>query len=46
MKYSQNICGHKLETMWCMGLKICMGDKVLQAYHVSSNLRGDLTISC
>jgi len=23
----QNICGHKSETMWCMGLKLCMGDE-------------------
>jgi len=24
---SQNICGHKSETMWCMELKIGMSDK-------------------
>jgi len=26
MKF-QNICGHKSEIMWCMGLKICVSDE-------------------
>jgi len=49
--FSWNIqnCGHKSETMWCMGLKICMGDKHHRYYKHTKfcqNLKGDLTISC
>jgi len=48
--FSWNICGHKLEAMWCAGLKICMGDECHHRYYkrikFCQNPRGNLTISC
>ena len=44
MKYIQNICGHKSETMWFMELKICVGDGHHRYYKLTKfhqNLRGD-----
>jgi len=40
----QNICGHKSEIMWCMGLKNCMGDEHHRYYNHTKfhqNPRGD-----
>jgi len=40
----QNICGYKSETIWYMGLKICMGDKTHRYYkhtRFHQNPRGD-----